>query len=177
MKFIELARKRFSSRHYQKKEIPKNIILEILEAGRVAPSAANRQPWYFIVVNNQSLLREIHKTYPRDWFAEAPVAIIICGDHHQSWVRKHDNKDHCDIDAAIATDHMTLAATDLGLATCWICNFDPLLLRKTLNLPDHIEPVAILSLGYPADSKDENRHIHERKSLDEIVYWNGFELK
>ncbi|MDP4228060.1 MAG: nitroreductase family protein, partial [Bacteroidota bacterium] len=80
-----------------------------------------------------------------------------------------DEKDHCDIDAAIATDHMTLQATELGLGTCWICNFDPFLCKEILDLPENIEPVVILPLAYPADKPDVNRHENQRKPLDKIV--------
>jgi Nitroreductase len=109
--------------------------------------------------------------YHRDWFKEAPVYIIVCGDHNTAWKRKEDDKDHTDIDAAIAIDHMTLQAIELGLGTCWICNFYVEKCREFFQLPEHIEPIAILSLGYPSDDKIPTK---KRKSLNKIVHWEKF---
>lgn len=104
---------------------------------------------------------------------QAPVIIVICGDHSRSW-RRPDGKDHLDIDAGIAVDHMTLSAAELGLGTCWVCNFDSMLCHTILGLPSNIETIALLPLGYPADEVDVNRHDTKRKSIDEMVLWNGF---
>lgn len=173
MSFLEIAKKRYSCRKYSSQKIEKEKLLEILEAGRVAPSAANYQPWIYIVIDEEPMLGKIRSCYHRDWFDTAPCIIILCGDHNQAWKRQ-DGKDHCDIDIAIAADHMTLAATDAGLATCWVCNFDPVKTRQTLSLPENIEPVVMLPLGYPEDSVDTNRHLTKRKLLDEIVRFNGY---
>ena len=173
MSFIELARARYSSRSYREQPVEEEKIMKVLEAGRIAPSACNLQPWYFVVVRDPESRNNFNKAYHREWFAQAPVAIVVCGDHSKSWKRK-DAKDHCDIDAAIATDHMTLQATELGLATCWICNFDKEVCSELLKLPDNIEPVAILSLGYPADSSDPARHSEKRKLIEDIVRWERF---
>jgi len=94
---------------------------------------------------------------------------VICGDHERAWKRKVDGKDHSDVDVAITTDHMTLQATELGLATCWICNFDVERTRELLKLPAHLEPVVILPVGYPLDDVDPDRHDDKRKPLTEIV--------
>ena len=110
-------------------------------------------------------------TYSRDWILEAPVIIVICGDHSKSW-RRADGKDHCDIDAAIAVDHMTLAATELGLGSCWVCAFDSMQCHKVLKLPPHIETIVLLPLGYAADKGDPERHETKRKKMEEIVFWD-----
>ncbi len=170
MSFIDLAMKRYSCRDYQNKPVEKEKILQVLEAGRIAPSAVNFQPWHFIVIADQNVKSKVSEAYPRDWFKKAPVIIAVCGDHSRSWKRK-DDKDHCDIDAAIAVDHMTLAAVDCGLGTCWVCAFDAERCHQALNLPENLEVIVLLALGYPAD---ENRHIEKkRKSLEEIVSWIG----
>jgi nitroreductase len=98
---------------------------------------------------------------------------MICGDHSKAW-RRPDGKGHCDIDAAIAADHMTLAAAELGLGTCWVCNFDTRALHKLLRLPPHVEPIVLLPLGYPADQGDPGRHETKRKKMEEIVHWDTF---
>ncbi len=177
MLFLDLAKKRYSCRSYSDKPVTKNQLDLILEAGRISPSAVNFQPWHLIVIRKKEYLHKIHSTYHREWFQTAPCVIIVCGDHNQSWKRKLDGKDHCDIDVAIAVDHMTLQATDLGLATCWICNFDKDKCAELFNLPDGIEPMVLLPVGYPLDSSDPERHSKKRKSLDEIASYEQFQKK
>jgi nitroreductase len=101
---------------------------------------------------------------------------VLCGNHSESW-KRIDGKDHCDVDIAIAADHMTLAATDLGLGTCWICNFDREACAGALALPDHMEPIVILSIGYPADKADPERHGSKRKTLEAIVHFEKYGFK
>jgi nitroreductase len=167
-RFLETARNRYSCRNYDSRPVEAGKLDQVLEAGRIAPSAVNFQPWHFFVIQGDAALERVHRVYHREWFRTAPCVIIICGDHRSSWKRR-DGKDHCDIDVAIAADHMTLQATDLGLATCWICNFDPVATRELLQLPGHLEPMVILPLGYPLDQADPYRHTEKRKSLSEIT--------
>jgi len=169
MQVLQLMKQRCSVRKFEDRPIEKDKLLYVLEAARVAPSACNFQPWRFIVVEDKELMRKIAP----NWVSEAntPVMIVACGDHKQAW-RRRDGKDHCDIDIAIAVDHMTLAAAESGLGTCWICAFDALQCAATLKLPDHIEPAVLLPIGYPAETKDANRHDRERKPLNEIVSWS-----
>lgn len=173
MNYIDLAKKRYSCRKFDTRQVENDKLNLILEAGRIAPSAANFQPWHFIVIREKENLKRIHPIYHRDWFMEAPCVIIICGDHNQSWKRK-DGKDHCDIDIAIAVDHMTLQAAELGLGTCWICNFDTDLCTELLNLPPNLEPAVILPVGYPLDSADPGRHGVKRKPVGEIVSYEKY---
>ncbi len=173
MSFLKLAKLRYSVRSYKKKPVEREKLLQVLESGRIAPSAANRQPRHFIIVQDEEIRKDIATTYHKPWILQAPVIIVICGDHSKSW-RRPDGKDHLDIDAAIAIDHMTLAAADLGLGTCWICMFNAMLCHEILKLPSHIETVALLPLGYPADEADITRHGVERKKLEEIIHWDKF---
>lgn len=170
MNFLDLAKNRFSVRKYKPDPVPEKDLLYVLEAGRIAPSAVNYQPWHFLVIKDKESLKKVHTLYHREWFREAPVVIIILADHNQSWKRA-DEKDHADIDAAIAADHMTLAAIDRGLGTCWVCNFDKQKTINLLNLPEHLEPVVFLPLGYPDQKTDANRHVSKRKPLKKIVSW------
>lgn len=171
MSVLELMKKRCSVRKFQDRPIEREAMLKVLEAGRVAPSACNLQPWHFIVVQDQQLKNQLGK-----WEAKAPAIIVICGNHQKSW-RRQDGKDHCDIDVAIAVDHMTLAAADLGLGTCWVCWFDAFQCAQILGLPSHMEPVVLLPIGYPAETSDPQRHDKARKPLSEIVSWDGFPQK
>lgn len=168
MKFLDIARKRYSVRKYQDRPVEEEKLLRVLEAARIAPSAKNSQPWKIFVISQKENLEQVWEAYPRPWIREAPVLIVVCGDHRKSWVRS-DGKDHSDIDIAIAADHITLAAADEGLGTCWVCAFDKQKCSEVLKLEDHIEPVVFLPLGYPADEGNPDRHDSQRLSLDEIV--------
>lgn len=171
--FIDIAKSRYSCRNYKPDEVPGDKLLQLLKAFNVAPSAVNYQPWHIIIVRDPKNKEMIYKAYQRDWIKSAPVLLVACGDHSLSWKRK-DGKDHVDIDISIAIDHLTLQAAELGLATCWVCNFDSELLKDVLNLPENIEPIVIIPLGYPNDQSDPERHGIKRKPLSEIVHWEKF---
>ncbi|HHW48744.1 MAG TPA: nitroreductase [Clostridiaceae bacterium] len=168
MSFLEIARKRYSVRDFKDIPVEKEKILQVLEAARIAPSAVNYQPWHFIVITDETMKNKVAEAYARDWFKKAPVIIVACGDHSKSWKRK-DGKDHCDIDVAIAVDHITLAAADLGLGTCWVCAFDADKCHETLGLPDNLEVVALIPMGYPASDRGVKEK--NRKSIEDIVTW------
>jgi len=170
--FKQLAASRFSCRRYLAREVPAEVLTDILECARIAPSACNKQPWHFIIIDTPELRTEILRSYPRQWLENVPVFIIACGNHSEAWHRP-DGKDHTDIDIAIAVEHICLAATAAGLGTCWICNFDRKILSDALNLPDHIEPIAIIPVAYP-DTADMPAAEKKRKSLEEIVQWGKF---
>lgn len=170
MEFDSVILNRFSVRSYTNQKVEKEVILEILEAARIAPSAVNFQPWHFIVITEPDVLSDFQDVYPPLWFKEALVCIVICADHSQSWKRKSDGKDFADVDIAIAADHLILKATELGLGTCWVCNFDALLAQKKLGLPEYIEPMVLVPLGYTLAETQEKK----RKSLQELVHWEKF---
>ena len=168
--FNELIANRFSVRSYLSKKVEKEVILEILEAARLAPSAVNFQPWHFIVISESENLASFQEVYHRQWFKEAPVCIAVCADHRQSWKRKTDGKDFADVDVAIAVDHLILKATELGLGTCWVCNFDVEMAKKKLQLPEYIEPLVLVPLGYTTAEPPAK----QRKALAEIIHWESF---
>lgn len=173
MNALDLIRKRCSIRHYAPTAIEADKINYVLEAARLAPSACNRQPWYFLVVKEAKGCDAIAACYDRSWIRTAPCHIIVCCDHEQSW-KRGDGKDHADIDAAIATEHICLAAAEQGLGTCWVCNFDAVRLRELFNLPDSVEPVAIVPIGYPAEADLFDKAPKKRKALEEVVKYESF---
>lgn len=168
MSFLDLAKKRFSLRNYSSQPVEREKLDYVLEAGRIAPSAVNYQPWEFVVVTQSQTMGKVLECYPREWFKTVHTCIVVLGNHEQAWKRK-DGKDFTDIDASIAIDHMTLAATEQGLGTCWVCNFDAEKLREVLELPSHIEPIAIVPIGYAAEGTEIPEK--KRKNLNEIVRW------
>ncbi|MBD5276865.1 MAG: nitroreductase [Bacteroides sp.] len=167
--FASLVDSRHSCRRYKDTPVGRDLIRTVLDTARLAPSACNRQPWSFIVLEGEEGREIAFEAYRRDWIKEAPVFIIVCGHHDEAWLRPADGKDHTDVDVAIATEHICLTATTLGLGTCWVCNFDPAVLREALALPEGVEPVAIIPLGYPG--YDDKAPARVRKQLDEIVQW------
>jgi nitroreductase len=169
MEFTELIRKRYSVRAYKSDPVEDEVLAQVLEAMRLAPTAANRQPVRFIVVRTAGRQAELRRIYDREWFLQAPLVICACGVPAQTWVRS-DGKNYNDVDVAIAMDHLVLAATDLGLGTCWVAAFDPAAAREVLGLPDGVEPVAFTPLGYPADRPGPK----ERKPLSELVRYEGW---
>ena len=164
--FLSLARKRYSVRQYLPQAVEQEKLDFILECARVAPSAVNKQPWLFYVVQREEKKAELNRCYAREWFAQAPLCIVVCADYSEAWVRSSDGKNHADIDAAIAAEHICLAATSVGLGSCWVCNFDVDLCSQILGLPQNVRPVVMIPVGYPSvsDVPDKNR-----KSIDEIV--------
>ncbi|MDP4143322.1 MAG: nitroreductase family protein [Bacillota bacterium] len=171
MDFLDLAKKRYSVRKYEDKKVESDKLQKILEAGRVAPTGANAQPQRLIVIQENEGLEKLKKGAN---VHGAQLAIIVCSDHSSTWKRPFDGKDIADIDASIVTDHMMLQATELGLGSIWVCFFDPAVIKKEFNIPDNIEPVNILGIGYsaaPVASSD--RHDKQRKPLENTVFYES----
>jgi nitroreductase len=164
MDFAELVEARYSVRAYRADTVPEELLSRVLEAARLAPTAANRQAFQLVVIHVKGRETELQQIYEREWFTQAPLVICACGLPQENWVRR-DGKNYNDVDVAIVMDHLTLAAADLGLGTCWIGAFDPDAARSVLGLPDEVEPVAFTPLGYPADAPRPKK----RKALGELV--------
>ena len=165
MDFSELVGKRYSVRAYRPDPVEDEKLEQVLEAGRLAPTAANRQPFQFIVIHTEGRKEELLRVYGREWFVQAPVIICACGIPAQGWTRRDDGKNYTDVDVAIVMDHLILAAADAGLGTCWIAAFDPQAAREVLGLPDDIVPMAFTPLGYAADQLKPKK----RKQLSELI--------
>jgi len=164
MDFSNLIQRRYSVRAYKPDPVEDDKLQGLLEAARLAPSAANRQALRFIVIHTEGREQELQRIYNRDWFVQPPLVICACGIPSENWVRK-DSKNYNDVDVAIAMDHLILAATDAGLGTCWIAEFDANAAREVLHLPDHVEPIAFTPLGYPTVQPGPKK----RKDLSELV--------
>jgi nitroreductase len=164
MDYFDLIQKRYSVRAYKPDPVEDEKLQKILEAGCLAPTACNLQPFQVIVIPTAGHAKEIGRLYHRDWLSQAPLLLGICSRPASAWVRK-DGKNYGDVDATIAMDHMILAACSLDLGTCWIAAFDPRAAREILRIPDALEPLAFTPLGYPADRMPPKK----RKSLEELV--------
>lgn len=151
MNVEQAIRERRSVRKYSQTVPSREVLKEVLEAARLAPTACNKQPFRILCVTDSSALGKLKASYAREWITTAQCIIVIIANHSQSWHRPCDEKDHADIDAAIAADHITLRATELGLGTCWVCNFDPVMVHRDLNLAADEEAVILMPIGYAAD--------------------------
>ena len=149
MDLFEAIRERRSVRAWADRDVEEEKLEQVLNAARLAPSANNRQEWKFVVVRDPELRRQIAEAANGQWFVgEAPVVIAACA-------VEHDHVMSCGhpsflVDLAIAIDHMALAARALGLGTCWIGAFDQDKVRAVLGIPDTVEVVELLPVGYPA---------------------------
>lgn len=167
MDFIDIARRRYSVRKYSSQKVEKEKLDQVLEAAHVAPSGANKQPVHLIVVQSDDGLGKVKKAAR---IYDAPCAIIVCADVDSAWVRPYDGKNIADIDAAIATDHMMLQATELGLGSLWICWFKPEVIKQEFDLPDNLVPVNILALGYAdCEPASPDRHADTRNPIETMV--------
>ena len=172
MDFLNLAKRRYACRKYTDRKVEREKLMQILEAGRVAPTGANRQPQCLVVIESKEGMERLARC-TRDF--GAPLAILVCADTTEVWQRKYDGKKITDIDATIVTDHMMMQAAALGLDTLWICMFKPEAVRAEFNLPPHIEPVNILLVGHGAgEPASPNRHERLRKPIEETVVVEHF---
>ena len=164
MNFLELVKQRYSCRQYQQRSVEQEKLDYIMECVRLAPSAVNKQPWTFRVITSEEEKAKLQQCYKRDWLQTAPTLIICSILHDEEWVRR-DGKHHGDIDIAIAVEHLCLAATEQGLGTCWVCNFDAEKCKEFFSFAPNEEPAVIIPIGYADDESREKI----RKTIDEIT--------
>lgn len=169
MDFYELVRNRESIRNYDPaKPLEKDTLYRILEAGRLAPSAVNYQPWRFLVISSNEMLAKVRPCYPRPWFHEAPHILVVVGLVEEAWVREKDGYNFLETDLTIALDHMILAAEYEGVGTCWVGAYDPDVLREALSLKENEIVYSITPLGYPKEGFEKKGN-KKRKEISEIV--------
>lgn len=164
MEFLELIEKRYSVRAYKPDDVEDEKLQAVLEAARLAPTSVNYQPFQIIVIHTEGHKEELKSIYPAEWFVQPPIVICVCAVPDKAWTRR-DGKNFAEIDATIVMDHIILAATSLGLGTCWIGAFDPAAAKEVLKLPEGVEPIVFTPLGYPADEPG----VKKRKEISELV--------
>jgi len=164
MEFLDLIQARYSVRKYKSEPIEEEKLNIILEAARLAPTAHNQQPFKLIVVKTEGNEENLKRIYPANFFVEAPIIICACAILEEGWTRD-DGKNYTEVDTSIVMDHLILAATNLGLGTCWIGKFDLKAAREVLNIPENVLPLVFTPIGYPNDKPRPKK----RKNIDEIV--------
>ncbi|MEO0080945.1 MAG: nitroreductase family protein [candidate division WOR-3 bacterium] len=171
MDFYEVVRHRLSVRGYKPDPVPEEVLTRILEAGRLAPSAKNIQPWKFIVVRDPKVRQELVPACRGQQFVgEAPVVICGCALEQEAWHGMGGYWSAAAVDVTIALEHMILAAAAEGLGTCWIGAFIEAEVRRVLAIPEDVKPIALTPLGYPA-SEPRPR---PRKPISEIVCYDRY---
>jgi len=173
MEFNELINVRESVRNYDpQRPVPKDIILRILNAGRIAPSAKNLQPWRFIVISSSPLLEKVKECYKRDWIKDAPHILVALGLKDKAWIRAYDGYNSVETDVTIAMTHIILAAENEGVGACWIAAYDPQCMNEVINPAENEMVYGMIPLGYPK-SDYKKTLIKMRKSMEEIVEFYG----
>lgn len=162
MDFLELAKKRYSVRAYKSTPVEDEKLEYILKAVRMAPTGSNQQAFQLIIVHTKGREEELRRIYDKDWFVQAPI--IVCAFATTSPGQSYD-EGRSYRNVAIVMDHLILAATNLGLGTCWIGAFNPKAARDILGLPEEVKPIVFATVGY---SDDEPRP-KVRKSIDELI--------
>ena len=165
MEFNDVINARYSMRGYLDKEVEKEKLDYVLNAATIAPTGKNAQPFKVYVVDTKKYKDELSEIYSAHWFVEAPYVLCVVALTDKAWVRPWDGKNISDIDATIVMDHMILAATDVGLGTCYIAAFKADKAREFLKLEDNEEPLLFTPLGYGNAEPRET----PRKELDEFV--------
>jgi len=193
MDVMDAIQKRRSVRKYKPDEIPEDVLDKLLNAMRLAPSGKNRQPWKFIVVRDKATKAKLAEACSgQKWIAEAPVVIVACGSEKEAAVRYYrddqaiigvgwDIEEEMEdgsieyescvpIDLAIALDHLTLAAVEEGLGTCWIAALNEYQVKELLSVPDDMRAALVMPIGYPVSWPDAR----PRKPIEEIVCYERY---
>jgi nitroreductase len=179
MDFSKLALARRSVRTFSSQTVSDNLVKQVVECGRVAPSWKNWQGWHFIVVRDKDKIAEIVDNggvFGNKWLRNAPALLIACGDPAKSG--DMNGVSYITVDVSIALDHIVLAATELGLGTCWVGIFDAAKLKEALGIPGSQRIIALTPLGYPADGMSVRERLSRmaagskrRKPIEEILHF------
>ena len=172
MDFMQLATERYSVRKFKDTHLEQEVIDGILAAGHVAPTGCNYQPQRILVLNTDEALKKLDNCTKCRF--GAPTAMLICYNKKECWTRKYDGTTCGVSDACLVTTHMMLAAWELGVGSTWVMHFDPAAMRETYAIPDYIEPVALLVMGYAAEDAVPAKLHYEYRPLEEVVCYDTF---
>lgn len=170
--FLELAKERYSVRKFVDKPVEKEVLDVILQAGHVAPTGCNMQPQRILVINTPTSIEKLRKCTKCHF--NAPTALLVCYEKDDCWTRKYDGQTSGVIDASIVTDHMMLQAASLGVGTTWVMHFNPQLMREEFNIPQNIEPVALLVMGYPSPDATPYPQHSAFKPAENLISYDTF---
>lgn len=167
MEFNDIIKNRYSCRSFAARSVEPEKVDRILEAGRIAPTAVNKQPIHIWAVSRPETLEAI-KGVTRSNYG-APLLLVVGCRPADAWVRRYDGKNGAEVDAAIVATYLMLAAENEGLSTLWVGSFDPALLRDILPGAEAYDLVAMINVGYPAPESRPSAMHDVRKSMGELV--------
>ena len=172
MEFETLIAERYSVRNFQPQHLPQEVLDRILAAGHLAPTGCNYQPQRILVLNNDESIAKLQRCTKCHF--HAPCAMLICHEQTETWVRPYDGAHSSPVDAVIVSTHMMLAAHNDGVGCCWVMHFDPGKLRAEFAIPETIEPIALLVMGYPAENAKPLPLHFQSRPLEEVVFYDRF---
>lgn len=161
--YYNIINNRYSCRKFKDELIKREELEKILEAGRLAPTAVNRQPQRIIVVENEEVIKVMQETFKHVF--NAKTIIVVCYDKNEAWTRRYDDRCFGDVDSSIVATHMMLACEALDIGSCYVCSYDEIKLRNILGINDNYGVNCMLPIGY----KDIDAQEKNRKKLEEIV--------
>lgn len=172
MEFDKIASERYSVRKFENKNLEKEVIEKIINAGHLAPTGCNYQPQRILVLNSKESMEKLKKCTKCHF--DAPCAMIVCYNNEETWTRPYDKAISAPVDGAIVTTYMMQKAWDLGVGSCWVMHFNPEKLKAEFNIPDNFVPLALLVMGYPhKDSKPLELH-NKYRPIEEVVFYESF---
>ena len=172
MEFSKLAAERYSVRKFTDERIDDATLDKILSIGHLAPTGCNNQPQRILVINSDESIAKLQKCTKCHFGAK--TALLVCYNKDECWTRKYDGKQSGVADACIVTTHMMLATHDLGLGSTWVMHFDPFAMRSEFNIPENIEPVALLVMGYPAPDSEPIAMHSQFRPIEEVIVKDTF---
>lgn len=167
MSFFDLAAERYSVRAFSDTPVEAEKLKQVLECGRLAPTAKNNQPQKIYVLESPEALEKIRELTPCAF--NAPIVLMICGNVNQAWVNPDTGHNSAEMDVSIVTTHMMMCAEDIGLSSTWVCRFDAARLKEAFNLPEEIQPFCLLPIGYASEAALPSPNHLLRKPLAETI--------
>ncbi|MBR5454096.1 MAG: nitroreductase family protein [Clostridia bacterium] len=172
MDFERVITERYSVRSFKPEHLPRETVEKILAAAHKAPTGCNNQPQRILVLNTDRSLEKLRGCTGCHF--NAPTAFLVCYSKKESWRRSWDGALAAPVDAAIVATHMMLAAENEGVGCCWVMSFNPAAMRESFAIPEDIEPLALLTMGYPADDASPRDMHFSTRPIDEVVFYDSF---
>ena len=169
MDYEKIISERYSVRSFKREHLPQEITDKILAAAHKAPTGCNYQPQRILVLNTDESIEKLSRCTKCHF--NAPTAMLVCHNKDESWKRVYDGALSSAVDATIVATYIMLAAQNEGVGTCWVMHFDPKAMCETFNIPENIEPTALIVMGYPSDdAKPLELHYKFRDMRETVIY-------
>ena len=172
MEFEKLITERYSVRNFKPEHLPEDCISKILDAAHKAPTGCNFQPQRVLILNTDESIEKLKKCTKCHF--NAPTAMLVCYNEEESWKRPYDGALSAPVDASIVATHIMLQAHNIGVGSCWVMHFNPMLMKETFSIPENIKPLALLVMGYPDENATPHEFHNAYRPMEEIVVYDKF---